>query len=160
VIFPEIKIYDHDVFTDYRGEIWTTWKENEYPSKLKYNHDKVSTSRKHVLRGLHGDEKSWKLVECLYGELYFVVIDNREESENHGKWDWMMLSDKKRQSVLIPPRFANGFLVMSEHSIFHYKWYYEGEYFDVDKQFSLKWNSPKYNINWPINNPILQKRDR
>jgi dTDP-4-dehydrorhamnose 3,5-epimerase len=129
-------------------------------TNLKFNHDKVSTSRQHVLRGIHGDTKSWKLIECLYGELYFVVVDNRPESKNYKNWTGMMLSDKIRRSVLLPPGFGNGFLVMSEHSIFHYKWAYEGKYPDVDDQFTLKWNDPELDIEWPIDNPILQKRDK
>ena len=160
ITHPDIKIFNHDVYHDYRGEIWTQWKDGEYPNNLKYNHDKVSTSKKHVLRGIHGDSKSWKLVECLYGELYFVTVDNRKDSSYFGKWEWMMLSDKKRQSILLPPGIGNGFLVMSEYSIFHYKWFYEGDYFDTDKQFTLKWNDPYLNINWPIDNPILQQRDK
>jgi dTDP-4-dehydrorhamnose 3,5-epimerase len=160
ITHPDIKIFNHDVYHDYRGELWTTWKNNEYPNNLKYNHDKVSTSRQHVLRGIHGDFKSWKLVECLYGELYFVIVDNRKDSPNYQQWQATILSDKKRQSLLIPPGFGNGFLVMSKESVFHYKWHYSGEYFDVDKQFTLKWNCPNLNINWPIDNPILQQRDK
>ena len=72
---PDVKIYNHNVHYDFRGELWTLWKEDEFYPQLNFNHDKVSTSRKHVLRGIHGDTKSWKLIECLYGELYFVVVD-------------------------------------------------------------------------------------
>ena len=76
----EVKVFTPDVFTDYRGELWTTWKKDEFSNKfpkIKFNHDKVSTSRRGVIRGIHGDYKSWKLITCLYGELYFVVVDNR-----------------------------------------------------------------------------------
>ena len=66
---------------------------------------------------------------------------------------------KKRESVLLPPLYANGFLVLSEEVIFHYKWAYEGNYPDVEDQFSLNWMDPKLNITWPINNPILSSRD-
>ena len=48
------------VFTDYRGDLWTTWKKDEFDFDIDFNHDKVSTSRKNVLRGIHGDFKSWK----------------------------------------------------------------------------------------------------
>ena len=109
---------------------------------------------------IDGDTKSWKLIECLYGELYFVVVDNRPDSRHYGNWTSMMLSDKTRQAVLLPPGFGNGFLVMSEHSVFHYKWAYPGKYPDVEDQFTLKWNDPKLGIEWPINNPILQERDK
>jgi dTDP-4-dehydrorhamnose 3,5-epimerase len=72
----------------------------------------------------------------------------------------MILNDKKRKMVLLPPGFGNGFLVLTDNSVFHYKWQYEGEYPDVKDQFTIKWNSKKININWPINNPILQERDK
>lgn len=159
VTHPDVKIYNHDVNHDYRGELWTLWNKNQLPN-LNFNHDKVSTSRKHVLRGIHGDQKSWKLIECLYGEMYFVVVDNRPESEYYGKWTSMMLSDKKRQSILLPPRFGNGFLVMSDLAIFHYKWAYEGDYPDVEDQFTINWQDTKLNIYWPISNPILSERDK
>ena len=147
-----------DVFTDYRGALYTIWKDGDFD--LKFNHDKVSTSRKNVLRGIHGDNKSWKLVTCLYGEIYFVIVDNRESSDTFLQWEWMMLTDRNRKQVLIPPGVGNGFLVMSHRSVFHYKWSYEGEYPDVDQQFTIKWNDPIVGVDWPIDNPILSKRDK
>jgi dTDP-4-dehydrorhamnose 3,5-epimerase len=160
MIFPEVKIFQPDVFTDFRGDLWTLWNRDKFEPKLEFNHDKVSTSRKYVLRGIHGDSKSWKLITCLYGELYFVVVDNRPNSSNYLKWDWLILDNKTYKSVLIPPMFGNGFLVLSKHSVFHYKWSYDGIYPDVKDQFTLKWNDSRINIEWPINNPILQKRDK
>ena len=160
MIFPEVKIYTPDVYTDFRGDLWTLWHKDKFEPKLDFNHDKVSTSRHNVLRGIHGDNKSWKLITCLYGEMYFVVVDNRPESPNYLKWDWIILDDKTRKSVLVPPMFGNGFLVLSNHSVFHYKWAYEGEYADVGQQFTLKWNDERIGIDWPIDNPILQKRDK
>ena len=156
--FKEVKILEPDVHTDYRGDLWTVW--NEKHSNTIFNHDKVSTSRRNVLRGIHGDFKSTKLVSCLYGELYFVVVDNRKESDTFLQWDHMILDDRSRKMVLIPPGFGNAFLVMSHKSVFFYKWSYEGEYPDVQDQFTIKWNDPRLNINWPIDYPILQSRDK
>ena len=72
----------------------------------------------------------------------------------------MILDSKKRKQVLIPPMVGNGFLVMSHNSVFHYKWSYPGEYPDVEDQFTIKWNDPAFAIDWPIDNPILQMRDK
>ena len=154
----DIKIIKPDVFTDYRGDLWTIWKEGDH--NLNFNHDKISTSRKHVLRGIHGDYKSWKLITCLYGEMYFVIVDNRKDSDTYGLWDWIILDNNTRKQVLLPPGVGNGFLVLSESSVFHYKWSYPGKYPDVEDQFTIKWNDKKININWPIKNPILQLRDK
>ena len=127
---------------------------------MPYNHDKVSTSRKNVLRGIHGDYKSHKLITCLYGEIYFVTVDYRPESPTFLQWDWEILSDRNRKQVLLSPGIGNGFVVLSETSVFHYKWFYEGNYPDVKDQFTVKWDDPRFEIVWPINNPILQLRDR
>ncbi len=158
MIFPEIIVQQPDSFEDFRGELYTFYKENDY--NLNFNHDKVSISRKNTLRGLHGDSKSWKLVTCLAGEIYLVVVDNRPDSPNYLKWDWEILTSKNRKQVLIPPMFANGHFILSKEATFFYKWSYPGKYPDVEDQFTLKWNDPKLNINWPNFNPILSSRDR
>ena len=158
--FKEVKVFRPDVHTDFRGDLWTLWKGDEILPDIEFNHDKVSTSRKNVLRGIHGDAKSSKLITCLYGEIYFVIVDNRPESKTYLEWDSMILNDKKRESVFLPAGFGNGFLVLSNDCVFHYKWSYEGSYPDVSDQFTIKWNDSRLNIDWPISNPILQKRDR
>ena len=76
MIFPEVKISQPDSFEDFRGELYTLFKQTN--NDLIFNHDKVSVSRKNVLRGLHGDSKSWKLITCLAGEVMLVVVDNRK----------------------------------------------------------------------------------
>lgn len=158
MIFPEIQIYQPDSFEDFRGELYTLFKQQDH--ELVFNHDKVSVSRKNVLRGLHGDTKSWKYISCLYGEVYLVVVDNRPESKNYLKWDSIVLTSKNRKSILIPPMFANGHYVLSDEAVFFYKWSYDGEYPDVDTQFTLKWNDDRIGIHWPTNYPILQIRDK
>ena len=155
-----VEIFEPDVFTDFRGDLWTTWKKNEFLHDINFNHDKISTSRKNVLRGIHGDHKSWKMITCLYGEVYFVIVDNRKESKTYKKWDSMILDDKRRRMVLMPPMVCKALLVLSKYSVFSYKWSYEGDNPDVDTQFTLKWNDPSLNISWPIDNPILQDRDK
>lgn len=158
MIFSEVKVFQPDVFEDFRGELFTLFKQEE--NNLIFNHDKVSISKQHVLRGLHGDAKSWKLISCLAGEVYLVVVDNRPESPNYLKWDSIILTAKNRKQILIPPMFANGHLILSSEATFFYKWSYPGKYPDVNEQFTLKWDDPNLGIYWPIQNPILSKRDK
>jgi dTDP-4-dehydrorhamnose 3,5-epimerase len=159
MIFPEVRIFQPDAFEDFRGELFTFYQ-SDNDMGLEFNHDKVSISRQYVLRGLHGDAKSHKLVSCLNGEILLVVVDNRSDSPNYLKWDSIMITSANRIQVLIPPMFANGHLVMSHSAIFFYKWSYSGSYPDVNEQFSLKWNDPCIGIEWPITNPILSTRDK
>jgi dTDP-4-dehydrorhamnose 3,5-epimerase len=159
MIFPEVKILQPDSFEDYRGELYTVFNQDKHD--LVFNHDKVAVSRQHVLRGIHGDAKATKLITCLSGEIYFVVVDNRSESPNYLKWDSIILNENNKKQVLVPPGFGNGHLVLSEKATFFYKWSYEGEYPDVKDQFSLNWKDPRINVHWPINNePILSERDK
>ena len=160
MIFPEVKVFRPDSFIDDRGELWTIWNQNDFEPKLNFNHDKVSISKQYVLRGLHGDNKAWKLITCLHGSIYLVIVDYRKESPNYLKWDWITLTSENRNMVLVPPMFVNGHLALTETVSFFYKWAYEGDYPDVSDQFSLNYNDPILNIKWPINHKYITLSER
>jgi dTDP-4-dehydrorhamnose 3,5-epimerase len=158
--FPDVIIIEPDIFYDYRGEYIETWNNENYKkiNNLKFKQDNISVSYKNVLRGLHGDFKTWKLIQCVYGSLFQVIVDIRPNSETYLQHDIFNLNDKNRNQILIPPGFANGHLVMSDTSILSYKQtsLYHGSSF----QSTFRWDDPKINIPWPINNPILSLRDK
>ena len=144
---------------DFRGTNTETYNSKIYKENgIDHNFvlDSVSTSRKHVLRGIHGDSITTKLITCLHGSFYFVVVNNDSNHPQYRKWVSFTLSDKNRLQVLVPPNFGNAHLVMSEHVVFSYKL---TEYYDRESQFTIKWNDPEYNIWWPIQNPIVSERD-
>jgi dTDP-4-dehydrorhamnose 3,5-epimerase len=148
-----------DVFEDFRGQYVETYNENDYKKKgidVHFVQDDISLSSRHVLRGIHGDSETWKLVSCLHGRFYLVVVNCDNSSKDFGKWQAFMLSERNREQVLIPPGHGNAHLVLSDWAIFHYK---QSTYYDRSKQFSYKWDDPKFNIWWPIQNPILSQRD-
>ncbi len=153
-----------DSFSDKRGEIWTSFNKDSFSNFFinlpDFNHDKFSYSKKNVLRGIHGDNKTWKLVSCIHGEIFQVIVDLRKDSKTFKKWKSYEISSKNKKSILIPPNFGNAFLVQSEFAIYHYKLAYEGLYFDAKDQFSLPWNDSSINIDWPVKNPILSERDK
>ena len=159
-------------FEDFRGEYVELFNENIYleeikkalkgtiyensTKNLKFVEDDISTGNKGVLKGIHGDSKTWKLVQCLLGKFYLVVVNNNPKSTDYGKWEAFTLSDKNRLQILIPPLCGNGHQVLSDYDIYHYK---QSSYYDPNSQFTIKWNDPKYNVWWPIENPILSQRD-
>ena len=155
----KIKIFRNNAFCDHRGRYWTSWKK-ESTKKINFKHDKFSLSTRNVLRGLHGDTKTWKLVSCPYGKFLLVVVNFVKKSKNYLKWKSWILSHKNGLQILIPPNYANGHLCLSKKCLFHYKLSYKGTYTDAKKQFSLKWNDPKLKINWGIKKPIISKRDK
>lgn len=149
------------VFEDHRGEYIEIYNEDSYHYvngiDVHFVQDDISISRKNVLRGIHGDTQTWKLISCLHGKLYVVVVNCDEESMGFGEWKSFIISDRSYRQILIPPKYGNSFLVLSDKAIFHYK---QSSYYCREKQFTYKWNDPRFNIYWPINNPILSERDK
>jgi|SRR3989344_2308959 len=159
-------------YEDFRGEYVETFNEKLYKetivknlkgtiyekdgANLRWVEDDISTGEKGVIKGIHGDSRTWKLVQCLFGKFYIIVLNNNPRSKDFGKWEAFTLSDKNRLQLLIPPLYGNGHQVLSELDIYHYK---QSAYYDLSSQFTIKWNDPKYNFWWPIKNPILSKRD-
>jgi len=148
----------NSAYKDNRGLYWTSWINKDY--KLIFNQDKFSISKKNVLRGLHGDNKTWKLVSCVYGEVFFAIVNFDKKSKNFLKKKTFILSQKNRKQILIPPKYLNGYLCLTKECVFHYKLSYKGKYVDSKDQFSINWQDPILNINWPIKKPTLSKRDK
>jgi len=148
------------IFEDHRGTYVETYSIADYQKNgidIEFVRDDISTSSKDVLRGVHYDDKTWKLIQCMYGEIFFVVVDMRKDSADYLKWQSFILSSKNRNQVLVPPNFGNGHLVLSESCIFHYKM---SEYYDPDNERGLKWDDPKAGILWSIKEPILSEKDK
>lgn len=152
-------VINQDVHRDERGGLWTLWDEDiEELNDFKFNLDKVSVSKKNVFRGLHGDEKSTKLVSVLLGEVFFVLYDDREFSRTYQNSLSVTLVPGK--FYLIPPGVCNGYWVKSEEAVFWYKWSFSGRYVDANDQKTIKWTDPRLsNICWPNATPILSERD-
>lgn len=149
-----------DVFEDFRGEYVETYNEALYAENgidVKFVQDDISVSSRNVLRGIHGDSATWKLISCLHGKFYLVVVNGDSQSDDFGKWQSFVLSDRNRMQVLVPPMYGNGHLVLTETAIFGYK---QSTYYDRSKQFTFKWNDSRLNIWWPTDNPILSQRDQ
>ncbi|GGF23996.1 dTDP-4-dehydrorhamnose 3,5-epimerase [Aliidongia dinghuensis] len=148
------------IFEDFRGHYVELYNRTLYEQAgvdQDFLQDDISVSSRHVLRGIHGDRKTWKLISCLYGRFYFVVVNNVPGSQQFGKWQGFTLSDTNRKQVLVPPGFGNGHVVLSETAIFHYKQTTE---YDRASQFTLAWNDPALNIWWPVRDPITSERDQ
>lgn len=148
------------VFEDHRGEYIETYNESLYRKNsidIKFVQDDISVSTRNVLRGIHGDDCTWKLISCMYGRFYLVVVNCDTESKDFGRWQSFILSDSNRLQVFVPPKYGNAHLILSDTAIFHYK---QSTYYDRSKQFTYKWNDSRLNIWWPIENPILSQRDK
>ena len=147
------------VFEDSRGcyvELYNMELYSESGIDVNFVQDDISTSSRNILRGIHGDQETWKLVSCLYGKFYLVVINWDPTSPQYRKWTSFVLSDSNRLQVLIPPKFGNGHVVLTENAVFHYK---QTSYYNRQGQFTVMWNDPELDIWWPVKSPILSQRD-
>jgi len=146
-------------FNDFRGsyiEIYDSQKFNDCCDDIIFVQDDISISKKHVLRGLHGDYRTTKLVTVIKGTGYALIADNRPESPTYRMWESFTLSDKNMKMILLPPGIGNSILAMDDEIIYYYK---QNTHFLDGKQFTIKWDDPVWNFWWPIKNPILSKRD-
>lgn len=148
-----------DVFKDHRGEYVEIYNEELYDKNgihAKFIQDDISVSKKNVLRGIHGDKETCKLISCLWGEFFLAVVNADPKSAQFRQWETFVLSAENRFQVFIPPCFGNGHYVLSETAVFHYK---QSTYYHRESQFTMKWNDREFNIPWPCKDPILSRRD-
>jgi dTDP-4-dehydrorhamnose 3,5-epimerase len=148
------------IFEDFRGYYVETYNQDIYRQAgidIEFKQDDISVSRQHTLRGIHGDQDTWKLVSCLQGTFYLLVVNNDPASAQYKQWQGFTLSETNRLQVLIPPKFGNGHLVLSEWATFHYK---QNTNYNRAGQFTLFWNDPAFNFWWPLKEPlIISQRD-
>ena len=147
-------------FEDFRGRNLETYNARLFAEagiRVSWVQDSLSISSKHVLRGIHGDDRTWKLLSCPFGKIYVVVVNYDQSSREFRKWEGFVLSDRNRRQLLVPPKFGNGHLVLSDEALFAYKL---SEYTDSPSQFTLAWDDPALAIHWPVGTPLVSERDR
>ncbi|MFH1487192.1 MAG: dTDP-4-dehydrorhamnose 3,5-epimerase family protein [Chloroflexota bacterium] len=146
-----VELYNRQAFID------DVWQRQPYdmhnPIPMEFVEDDISVSRKNVLRGIHADSKAWKLITCLHGVLYVVVV-NCDKSSEFGKHQAFTLTGDVQ--ILVPPKHGIGHLVLSDMAVLHYK---QSEYYLPERQTAYRFDNPRFGIRWPIRNPILSRRD-
>ena len=121
-------------------------------------------SKKGVIRAMHFqlDKQQAKLVRCISGHVYDIIVDLRPESETYGKWMGFDLTGENQVELYIPPYFGHGYLVL-EDSVVSYKC---GEVFYGPGDSGIMWNDPDLSIEWPmdkiggIENLIISEKDK
>ena len=82
--------------------------------KIKFIQDDISVSKKNVLRGIHGDFRTWKLITCLEGEFILLVVNNLKKHKDFKKYQFFNLSEKNNIQILVPPGFGNAHYVKTK----------------------------------------------
>ncbi len=158
---PGVKLIEPDVFGDARGFFFEGWNRARYAEHgLSFDvvQTNLSRSARGVLRGLHYQwpNPQGKLVSVIEGEVYDVAVDIRRGSPTFGQWTAAVLSAENKRQMWVPEGFAHGFVVTSEHALFHYL---VTTPYDRAADASLRWNDAALAINWPIAEPALSDKD-
>jgi dTDP-4-dehydrorhamnose 3,5-epimerase len=152
------------VFKDERGaftEIWATKQLRNAgisfqpaSSCFSFNIDSG------ILRGLHYQSEPFgqsKIVSCVAGKVYDVILDLRKGKSSFLKWEAIGLTAFSGQAIYIPEGCAHGFVTLENNTVISYL--IEGEY-NPQAAGVVRWNDPSIGISWPVKDPILSEKDR
>jgi dTDP-4-dehydrorhamnose 3,5-epimerase len=160
---PGVLVLEPRVFADDRGSFFESFNARAFAEavgwEVAFVQDNQSTSRRHVLRGLHYQEPhpQGKLVRALAGTIFDVAADIRPGSPTFGHWVGVELSAENRRQLWVPEGLAHGFLVLSESAEVLYK---TTDFYAPGCEKCLRWDDPTLAIQWPLAAPpVLSPRD-
>ncbi len=168
MIFKETKLKGNylinlDLKEDERGFFARYYCEKEFSQKglnTKWVQVNNSASKEvGTLRGLHYQREpnaEVKLVRCLRGAIWDVVVDLRYKSETFGKWFGVKLTDENRTMMYVPKGFAHGFVSLEPNSEILYL---VSDFYSLDTEGSLLWSDKQVGIDWPINPKVISSKD-
>lgn len=112
-----------------------------------------------TIRGLHFQKKPFeeiKLVRCISGKIFDVIVDIRTNSETYLKWLSVELSAENKNMLYIPEGFAHGFQTLSDdvEIIYHHT-----EFYSPENEGGIRYNDPILKINWPLPISYISDRD-
>jgi dTDP-4-dehydrorhamnose 3,5-epimerase len=117
------------------------------------------TGDKGTIRGLHYQKypkQEDKIVQCLQGSIFDVAVDLRKNSKTYGQWVGEILSAENKRMLLVPKGFAHGFQTLEKNCLVEY---FVTQYYSPAYERGLRWNDPRFRIEWPIKKAILSEKD-
>ena len=150
------------IHKDDRGIFFETFHKQKYKKDIsiedEFVQENYSVSSYGVLRGLHFQKKfpQGKLIKVTKGKIFDVAVDLRPNSKTFCQWDGIYLDDICHNQFWIPKGFAHGFISLSDVVEVEYKC---TDIYHPEDEECLIWSDKKLDIKWPIQNPILSKKD-
>jgi dTDP-4-dehydrorhamnose 3,5-epimerase len=161
---PGVLIIEPKVFGDERGFFYESFNARAFAQatglQQEFVQDNHSRSQQGVLRGLHYqvEHAQGKLVRVIAGEVLDVAVDIRRSSTHFGKWASVRLSAQNNRQLWIPPGFAHGFVVFSDHAEFLYK---TTDYYTPSAERCIRWDDSELKIDWQLTGmPTLSAKDQ
>lgn len=114
---------------------------------------------KGVIRGIHYQrypKAEDKIIQCVQGKIFDVVIDIRKNSKTYGQWVSEILTPDNRKMLLVPKSCAHGFQTLEKNSLVEY---FVTQYYSPSYEKGIRYNDPFFDINWPIKKAIVSEKD-
>lgn len=156
-------IIDLERREDNRGFFARTWAAEEFEKRglvsrvvqanLSYNHTKGT------LRGMHFQHAPYaetKLVRCIRGAIYDVIIDLRPESSTYKRWIGVELSAENRRALYVPEGFAHGFQTLVDNVEVMYQ---VSQVYTPSAEGGVPYNDPAFDIQWPLPVAVISEKD-
>lgn len=168
MIFTETTLKDSflikpEKIDDERGYFARVFDKNDFKKKdliSDFVQDSISFNRiKGTIRGMHFQLPPFeeaKIVNCINGKIFDVIIDLRPHSKTFKHWFHCQLDSKHGHMIYIPKGFAHGFQTLANNTVVSYKM---SEYFNPSSYHGLRWNDPHFNIRWPLKPNMISKKD-
>lgn len=157
-------VIDVKSFTDERGWFARYYCKNEF-EEIGHNKEWVQlnhsfTLEKGTMRGMHFQKKPFeeiKMVKCIAGKVYDVIIDLRRNSQTFLQWIGVELSTVNKKMMYIPQGFAHGFQCLEDNCelIYHHS-----EFYNPEAEAGIRFDDSEINIQWPLPVTILSPRDK
>jgi dTDP-4-dehydrorhamnose 3,5-epimerase len=161
---PGACVIDLDKREDERGFFARLFCEKEFGAQgLETRFVQINTSLSRIqgtLRGMHYQLKpaaEVKVVRALSGALYDVILDLRPESPTFGKSYGVELSAENRRMIYVPKGFGHGFLTLLPDTE---ALYLVSAFYAPDRERGVRWNDPRFAIQWPMVPQVVSDRDR
>lgn len=117
-------------------------------------------AKRGTLRGIHYQLPPFaetKIIRCVRGRVYDIILDLRPDSPTFGKSFGAELSDENRISMYAPRGFAHGFIALSDDAEL---FYFVDEVYSAEHARGIRWNDPRFGIQWPMTPSLISERDR
>jgi|TARA_B100001142_G_C14198743_1_gene602903 dTDP-4-dehydrorhamnose 3,5-epimerase len=162
------KVNDHlliipDLHDDERGVFRRSFcKEVFKKNGINFNVEQGNISEnynKHTLRGFHYQStpsNESKILTCISGSLFNIVLDLRENSSTYKKWSSVEINSQERQSLYVPSGCANAFLTLKDNTIVHY---YMNDFYNPSSYKGIRYNDPAFSFEWPHEPKIISEKD-
>ena len=149
---------------DDRGFFSRVFCENEFKDNgLNSNWVQINNSYnkyKGTVRGMHLQDEPFnevKLVRCIKGEIFDVIVDLRNQSKTFSHWVGRKLSETNREMMYVPSGFAHGFISLTDDSEIMY---FSSNFYNYDYERSLHYADKEVGINWPIDVVYVSDKDK